>query len=248
MQGHALGAELLRNYKAATGLDAVPPAAVTVFSTNYSRTIDTVNALLIGLLPAAEDAGDGAAADGDCACRPDHGDNATQACVAECLGEPARKGLPIVSVRPASDAALHQTRACQGWGAYVDELKQGRSWTHAASGQFHEEWLLARKASGSREDLKLLEWPGGACVGCVHPRDTPLDFVESVRLSYRPPHCCCTNFGCGLPACPTKHAPGRARTARSCAEVPCVRRCGATRCATRQRATATQTPCRTRPL
>lgn len=231
VQGYELGARLHAEYKSATGLDAVPLDVVTVYSTNYSRTIDTVNSLLVGLLPVPN--GEGGrrrlAADGHCGCRPDHGDNATQACVAQCLDEPPRDGLPTVHVRPITDPALHQTRACKGWASYFDTIVKKRfSWTHAASGQFHEQWLLARGVSGQREDLKLFEWPGHKCVGCVHPRDTQLEFIESVRAAL--PHA-----RCELRPLVERSSSGAMSGERG------ARRCGATRCATRQRATGTPT-------
>ena len=105
MQGYHLGRELRDRYTRATGVDAVPLSAVTTYSTDIDRTVDTAHALMLGLLSNDTESVLNEDLPGRCKCRQDHGVRSTVECVSECLqlgADAVPAGMPEVNVRFAS--------------------------------------------------------------------------------------------------------------------------------------------------
>lgn len=69
---------------------------VRIVSTNYDRTVDTANSLLLGLYSPL---GTLAIPVTHCGCRTDHGARAAASCIADCLSLDSLPSLPEVEVR-----------------------------------------------------------------------------------------------------------------------------------------------------
>ena len=131
-----MGQTIRKEYTAAAKSDAIPAEAVTVYCTDYDRTVDTANSVLLGALSSADDKNaDGAQLPKKCECRKGHGERSTPKCIAQCLqlGENAvPEHMPEVQVQQAdSDFAMRQSALCEGWSQWDDKLEKSDVWRQA---------------------------------------------------------------------------------------------------------------------
>jgi hypothetical protein len=196
MQGFQLGTQLRDLYTSATQLPEVPLDKIEVQSTDYDRTVDTANSLLLGLLSPKKSAQDPRKAlgrpPGNCACRPNHGARSTPDCVASCLGiEASKRKIPEVRVVSGTDPALHQTRACKGWQDHAKKVMASEGWKHgpADDKDFEKEWATVRKIAKGGIKVQDKVWPGGGCKQCVNMSSVGrLAMAYEVRLRSEPAH------------------------------------------------------------
>lgn len=191
MQGFALGQSLRATYAHNMKLDAED--AVTCYSTDLDRTVDTAYSVLLGLLSKHDT--EATEVEGVCGCRDEHGKRAAPECLASCLQLETVPKTPEVQVRrrkdkdgkpPANqDAALYQTDVCKGYDTWRNELETSQEWLDLPHTKFAEAAKVASDLVGS-DVVKTLEWPGGDCNGCLHistPEYNYLGFMETVRHS-----------------------------------------------------------------
>jgi hypothetical protein len=204
LQGFLLGQQLSKTYghwlpggapcpkEAGVARSSVHQAAdaITVHSTDYDRTVDTVNSLLLGfLLPSGTKA---SASMPECSCRPDHGARSEPSCIAECLNVDAVDGMPYVDVVPktgsASDAAAHfglyQSDECTAWQTWRTNVESNADWLGLPDGRFHDAMQLAgRMVNGNVVQKKA--WPGGEVQETIDITAADFDrvsFLETVRF------------------------------------------------------------------
>lgn len=154
---------------------------VSVYSTNYDRTVDTVRSLLLGIY---SDQGTGTEVQDVCACRKGSGARSSTECIASCIGvDPGTlPAVPDVHVRNKSDPAFHQANVCKGWQQWLEELEASDKWISASNDQFSsaEDQIIALADS---DKVRELAWPDGHCEACAHihdPKFNPLDLMEQV--------------------------------------------------------------------
>lgn len=158
---------------------------VSVFSTDYDRTVDTAKSLLLGIYA---EQGTPTAVQSLCKCRQEHGVRSSRECIAECIGIDAKTvpDIPNVRVRDNSDPAFHQANICEGWEQWIHDLEASEKWKSAADDQFStaEDQVVALAGS---DQVKALKWPNGTCEGCEHvhdPKVNPIDLMEQVSTTH----------------------------------------------------------------
>jgi hypothetical protein len=192
VQALRVGLSLRSNYLAATGADSVDPADVTVYSTDFDRTVDTAHALLLGLLSDASGAANATAAataaqPRHCGCRPSHGTRSPVRCIASCLGLAAlaKGALPEVTVRNDSDVSLYQASLCKGWDDWINKVERSSKWTDAPHKRLKDAVAAVDLVTSGETLLLNKRWPGGACVSCTNTSSINFNVVgllEGVRL------------------------------------------------------------------
>lgn len=167
--------------------------AVTCYSTDLDRTVDTANSVLLGLLSEHETEPN--PVDGVCECRKEHGIRSAPECLASCLQLPEIPKTPEVQVRPRKDAdgnpppdqdaALYQQDVCKGYDAWREKLESSEEWMELPRTKFADASKVSNDLVES-ELVKTQEWPGGKCAGCLHITEEGynyLGFMETVRNS-----------------------------------------------------------------
>jgi hypothetical protein len=169
------------------------PGAVTCYSTDLDRTVDTGRSVLLGLLSEHET--EAKEVDGVCECRSNHGERSSPDCLASCLNLPSVPKTPEVRVRrrydsdgnppPDKDAALYQTDVCKGYNEWRDKLESTEEWLALPSTKYTGAAKMASELAGG-DVVKTLDWPGGECAGCLNitaEGSNFLGFMETVSLS-----------------------------------------------------------------
>lgn len=194
MQALRVGRRLRGDYIAATGLDDVIAADVTVYSTDVDRTVDTAHALLLGLFSDANAtaAAEAAVRPGLCACRPNFGARSPVPCIASCLGlpTPAVGALPNVTVRDNNaDLSMQQANLCEGWGDWLGRVERSAKWRDAPYERLKDAAAAVGLVTGDESLLQRRTWPGRACSSCTNTTAVGFNKVgllESVRRPRSP--------------------------------------------------------------
>jgi hypothetical protein len=181
-QGFELGRNL-STYARIMQLDQ--PDAITCYSTDLDRTVDTAHSVLLGLMSEHE----AKEVDGICECRINHGERASLDCLASCLNLPTVPKTPEVQVRlkydkdgnvpPDKDAAFYQTDVCKGYNEWKDSLESSKEWLALPNTTFSGAKSMAAGLVGD-DVVKTLSWPGGECTGCHKTEGYTLGFMETV--------------------------------------------------------------------
>lgn len=159
---------------------------VAVISTDYDRTVDTVQSLLLGI---NVEQGTPTAVQKVCECRQGHGERSSPKCIAQCIGIDVGvvPDIPKVDVRDQNDPAFHQANICEGWEQWIDKLVASDKWRSAADDRFSIAEDEVVTLAGS-DQVKALKWPNGTCEGCAHVHDpefNPIDLMEQVSSTTR---------------------------------------------------------------
>ena len=207
MQGFELGQSLRERYAHYMQL-GIDTDAVTCYSTDLDRTVDTANSVLLGLLSPHDT--EASEAKGVCECRDEHGKRGSPECLASCLQLEKVPKTPDVHVRrrkdkdgnpptdPPQDAALYQTDVCKGYDAWRNDLESSKAWLDLPKTKFADAAKVSSDLVGA-DIVKTLQWPGGDCEGCLHisnPDYNYMGFMETVRhpLSPRSLHFACSSW------------------------------------------------------
>lgn len=190
VQGFQLGQSLRANYAHNMKLDQQD--AVTCYSTDLDRTVDTAHSVLLGLLSEHDTQ---ATEENICECREEHGKRAPPECLASCLQLTKVPKTPQVQVRLRKDehgdapvdkdAALYQTDVCKGYDEWRDRQESSAEWLALPKTEFKDAADISAKLVGS-DLVKTLNWPGSVCGGCLDlsaPDYNYMAFMETVRLS-----------------------------------------------------------------
>lgn len=188
MQAFQLGQDLRSVY--AHNMNLAQEDAVTCYSTDLDRTVDTAHSVLLGLMSEHNTEAD--EVEGVCQCRVEHGVRSSPDCLATCLQLPKVPKTPDVQVRPRKDkdgnpppdkdAALYQTDVCKGYDDWRDVLESSEEWLELPKTKYAVAAKLSSDLIGS-DLVKTKTWPEDECGGCLHinsPDYNYLGFMETV--------------------------------------------------------------------
>eukprot|EP01023_Acetabularia_acetabulum_P033655 TRINITY_DN31519_c0_g1_i1.p1 TRINITY_DN31519_c0_g1~~TRINITY_DN31519_c0_g1_i1.p1 ORF type:complete len:407 (-),score=70.09 TRINITY_DN31519_c0_g1_i1:383-1603(-) len=150
---------------------AISPDDVQVYSTDFDRTVDTANSVLLGLFlkhgPAVSE-NLGAALQ----CRPEGGLRSPPSCLAQCLNiKEAIPQLPPVEISLEEIIAIQQKDKCQGFWTWDSMLEKTPGYQYAQNVTYVTAINTIRKLAGSAPELCTIS---GRC------QDFGLKAVEEV--------------------------------------------------------------------
>eukprot|EP01025_Chloroclados_australasicus_P037293 TRINITY_DN3801_c1_g1_i1.p1 TRINITY_DN3801_c1_g1~~TRINITY_DN3801_c1_g1_i1.p1 ORF type:complete len:426 (-),score=29.89 TRINITY_DN3801_c1_g1_i1:578-1810(-) len=144
--------EIGQEYQTILGTN-ISPDDVQVYSTNYDRTVDTANSLLLGLFttPNTQVSENNEAA---LKCRPDGGARSTPNCLAQCMNIKTHvPDLPPVEVDKQMILAIQQKDFCQGYPKWDKMLEQTPGYKYAQDETYADALNVVKKLSGDTSEL-----------------------------------------------------------------------------------------------
>lgn len=146
-QGFLLGRELRNLYW--PSLSTAFNSYVDCFSTDFDRTVDTANSVLLGLFTA----NDTQYGNGNCTCRPADFSRSSPHCVAECIGVNFTK-IPEVLVLTEDtneDAIFMQVDECTEFQTYTNKLLKSPEYKNASGSELDSAFDYAKKLVGKNK-------------------------------------------------------------------------------------------------
>eukprot|EP01026_Neomeris_dumetosa_P076906 TRINITY_DN82812_c0_g1_i1.p1 TRINITY_DN82812_c0_g1~~TRINITY_DN82812_c0_g1_i1.p1 ORF type:complete len:451 (-),score=27.47 TRINITY_DN82812_c0_g1_i1:214-1458(-) len=146
-------------FKSVLGPD-LSPEDVQVYSTDFDRTVDTANSLLLGLF-SKEGTVVSKNSNACIECRPAGGTRSTPACLAQCMNIKDKVPyLPTVELNKDEIIAMQQKDKCEGYSKWIGLLDQTPGYKYAQQVTYVDAIKILQQLSGNSSELCNVE---GSC-------------------------------------------------------------------------------------